>query len=155
MDHGVGGGGHGRSAPLMKPCIYRVVDPTARSATTMRHDVRRALASSVPGVELNEFLIAFNEAMINAVRHGGARPITVHVEVTSTDIVAVVQNSGGRDVDPGPMGDEADLDAETGRGFRLAAALVDSLQVFSDGGTMVRMTKRLGCGGGGRAGSPA
>lgn len=91
--------------------------------------------------------VAVGEALANAVRHGSPRggddDIHVTVSVFADRVVVTVQDAGsGFDGDP-LSGD--DVYASGGRGIMFMRALMDRVEFTqcADGGTLVRLTKRL------------
>jgi serine/threonine-protein kinase RsbW len=113
--------------------------------TALRHAVASAAAGGgLAGDRLNDFVVAANELLTNAVRHGGG---SGHVALwcDGESVVCVVTDQG-----PGlpdsrsmrlvrPAGDELG-----GRGLWLAATLTDSFDLTTDGnGTAARISSRI------------
>jgi serine/threonine-protein kinase RsbW len=113
--------------------------------TALRHTVTSAAETAgLAGDQLDDFVVAVNELLTNAVRHGGG---SGHVGLWRDDdsVVCVVSDHGGglspRRADhptrPAP-------DQPGGRGLWLAGRLTDTFTVASgDGGTAVRISTRV------------
>jgi anti-sigma regulatory factor (Ser/Thr protein kinase) len=90
-----------------------------------------------------EFVVAVNEAVTNAIRHGSPAAdgtIGVSLESDGSSIVCSVCD-GGPFVAPSQQSDPAS--DEGGRGFAFMAALTDELElVVSPHATVVRLRKR-------------
>ena len=127
---------------------YRLLFPSPEDAARLRRVVADFLDPYLPAGELHDFTVALNEAVINGIRHGAMQPVWIRLVVTDTQVEAFVHSSGGEDFGPERVSDASlDADRENGRGFLLAAACVDSLEVFSHSGTIVRLVKGRGPGG--------
>jgi serine/threonine-protein kinase RsbW len=119
------------------------------------------LAARVPEQEILEALgyfgypeqavfavkLSFEEALINAVKHGNrgdpAKYITVRYDVNATRAVIIVADEG-RGFCPASIPDctaEENLTRPSGRGIMLMRAYMDQVQ-YSRRGNMVRMVKR-------------
>ncbi|MDO8915605.1 MAG: anti-sigma factor antagonist [Coriobacteriia bacterium] len=117
--------------------------------------VRRRVCDLVAPLGLTEgavfdLKVAVGEALANAVRHGspGGSGDAVQVTVSAYDdrVVVTVQDAGGG-FDGDPLSGD-DVYASGGRGVMFMRALMDRVE-FSrcdDGGTVVRLTKRLAAG---------
>jgi serine/threonine-protein kinase RsbW len=112
--------------------------------TTLRHAVASAARTAgLSGDRLDDFVVAVNELLTNAVRHGGG---TGHVSVwrEPDTVVCEVRDRGpgipaewtGRRPRPAP-------DQPGGWGLWLAGRLTDSVELIIDGGTTVRISSRL------------
>jgi anti-anti-sigma factor len=91
--------------------------------------------------------VAVGEALANAVRHGspGGAADEIHVTVCAYEdrvVVSVRDTGGGFDGDPLSVDD---VYASGGRGVMFMRALMDRVEFgrCDDGGTLVRLTKRL------------
>jgi serine/threonine-protein kinase RsbW len=115
---------------------------TAASARTARSIVREAASEAgLPGESAWDLMLATTEAVNNAVQHGKAWP---------NDCIRFVTRpcSRGLQVEVCDLGtfnstlEPAALDATSGRGVQIIAALVDRLEVTTgDGRTIVRFEK--------------
>lgn len=119
-----------------------VVPESAAQARAIVREVgaRRALDGSL----LWDLMAATSEAVANAVEHGGAcgehGSILLTIEWSDGEIAVAVCDCGRfTSALPSP-----DLDATSGRGIPIIAALMDRLEIeAAAGGTQVRFGKRL------------
>jgi anti-sigma regulatory factor (Ser/Thr protein kinase) len=116
-------------------------EPKACSA--LRAVVTAFLAHTVPGDDLEDILLALDEAVANAMRHSGtSAPIRVHVGRGPGAVQVIVHDAGrGFDVAAVERGWPPALDATSGRGLFLISRLMDSSFAYSGGGTMIRMIR--------------
>ena len=127
-----------------KRFLVRPVLPSAESLADLRHAVGQFVASSIPEHVARDLLLALDEAVANALVHGGGRSVMVHVGVHADKVTATVRDSGGGfDVGhlvelwpPSPLG-------ENGRGVYIVTRLMDSVTIRSEGGTIVHMSRAL------------
>ena len=125
-------------ATLLERLVRRV------DISALRADVRReALACSLTGRRLSDFLVAVNEIVANAVVHGGGSG-RLRLWRQGDDLLCEVTDNGpGFDHDrirgprPGPL-------APGGRGLWLAEMLVDALSI-SDRSTGTTVRLRITC----------
>jgi serine/threonine-protein kinase RsbW len=111
--------------------------------TPLRHAVASAAASAgLTGDRLDDFVVAVNELLTNAVRHGGGAG---RVELWREDGAVVCEVS-----DRGAGLEQPDLpmlpapDVPGGRGLWLAGELADELEIESgEQGTAVRIASRV------------
>jgi len=122
------------------------------SATELRA-LRGALASfltdrCVPEDQVRAIVLAFSEALDNAVEHGlgGEGELKVRIRFTPRFILLSLVDPGSDKVPIGLPLDPGD-DADRGRGFQLMNKLMDYVRVksYPSGGTRVTMLRRLGC----------
>jgi len=118
------------------------VPATPAGARTARSTVREAAAEAgLEGEPAWDLTLATSEAVSNAVQHGKAWPnncILLLTEPSPRGLWVQVCDLGAFDsaLEPGP------LEATSGRGMQIIAALVDRLEVRSrDGRTLVRFEK--------------
>jgi anti-sigma regulatory factor (Ser/Thr protein kinase) len=118
------------------------VPATPAGARTARSIVREAAAEvGLEGEPAWDLTLATTEAVRNAVQHGNAWPndcILLVTEPSPRGLWVQVCDLGtfGNAVEPAP------LEATSGRGMQIIAALVDRLEVRSrDGRTLVRFEK--------------
>jgi serine/threonine-protein kinase RsbW len=113
--------------------------------TSLRHAVASSASDAgLAGDRLEDFVVAVNELLTNAVRHGGGAG---HVSLWSTGgtVVCEVTDRG----DGMPAGRRRAprrpaIDEPGGRGLWLAGELTDDIEVDSGaGGTAVRVSVRL------------
>jgi serine/threonine-protein kinase RsbW len=116
---------------------------TAASAGVARSIVREAAAQAgLEDEQTWDLILATTEAVTNAVRHGAAWP-------NDCILLATRQSPRGLQVEVCDLGTfdnalaPAPLEATSGRGMQIIAALVDRLEVkHGDGRTLVRLEKR-------------
>jgi serine/threonine-protein kinase RsbW len=118
---------------------------TAASAGVARSIVRQAAAEAgLEGERTWDLVLATTEAISNAVRHGAAWPndcILLATRRSPRGLQVEVWDLGTFDSALAP----APLEATSGRGMQIIAALVDRLEVkHEDGRTLVRLEKRRG-----------
>jgi anti-sigma regulatory factor (Ser/Thr protein kinase) len=118
------------------------VPATPAGARTARYTVREAAAEAgLEGEPVWDLMLATTEAVSNAVQHGKAWPndcILLVTEPSPRGLWVRVCDLGtfGNAVEPAP------LEATSGRGMQIIAALVDRLEVRSrDGRTLVGFEK--------------
>lgn len=113
---------------------------------TVRHAVTEfAARAGLGGRALGDFVLAVNEIVTNAIRHGGGHG-RVRLWHRDREVGCEVSDSG-----PGGLSPRSDPDpppastATGGRGMWLAHRLVDSVTVISgEHGTTVRLVKQTG-----------
>jgi serine/threonine-protein kinase RsbW len=112
--------------------------------TALRHAVASsAAAAGLSGTRLDDFVVAANELLTNAVRHGGgAGHVALWCDRGSVVCEVTDQGSGmpaqsAHPARPAP-------DEPGGRGLWLAGELTDSIEIASGrDGTAVRISSRL------------
>ncbi|MDG4806043.1 ATP-binding protein [Micromonospora sp. WMMD1120] len=113
--------------------------------TEIRHSVTScAYASGLSGQRLDDFVLAINELITNAVRHGGGRG-WLRLWHRSGALVCEVADHG-RGISPQRLGDRSRPAAHTagGWGLWLARELTDAMEVVTgSAGTTVRITTSL------------
>lgn len=124
--------------------LVRPVLPSAESLAGLRHAVGQLLAQRIPEHVARDLLLALDETVANALVHGGARSVMVHVGVHADKITATVRDNGagfdvGRLVELWPPS----LQCEHGRGVYIATRLMDSVTIWSESGTIVHMSRAL------------
>jgi serine/threonine-protein kinase RsbW len=111
--------------------------------TALRHAVASAAAcAGLAGQRLDDFVVAVNELLTNAVRHGGGAG---HVALwrAAAAVVCEVRDSGAG-LDPSGARERPASDAPGGWGLWLAGELTDDLVIKSgERGTAVRITSNL------------
>jgi serine/threonine-protein kinase RsbW len=94
-----------------------------------------------------EISLAVTEAVSNAIRHGSpageADHVELRVEWQDPWLVVIVRDHGPPFSPPKPTLPDPATFAEHGRGLFLMHHLMDKIQFEADGGTVVRMIKRL------------
>jgi serine/threonine-protein kinase RsbW len=113
--------------------------------SALRHAVAScAAAAGLAGDRLEDFVVAVNELLTNAVRHGGGQG---HVDLWSAGnaVICEVTDRGAGLVTPRPEKPKRPaVDEPGGWGLWLAAALTDTLDLESGAdGTTVRISTRL------------
>lgn len=119
--------------------------------STARHTVGDFLQRQAwPQLEADDLLLAVGEACSNAVNYGGRGFDDPLISITcwpldNSRLQVDVKNQGNGfhpDLDVQGLLPEADLFTTHGRGFGIMLALVDDVQILSDGeNTIVRLTK--------------
>jgi serine/threonine-protein kinase RsbW len=108
-------------------------------------DVARSIGFSPD--EVDAILLAFSEALTNAIRHGGGVKRYVHVKAVGEPdglVLEVADHGRGFRPDRVTLPPPTSM-SEGGRGLYLMKALMDEVQWHdSEEGTLVRMMKRLG-----------
>ena len=120
--------------------IERVVD-AVREQCEQCDFPRRKCALNVP--------VALTEALANAILRGNGeslqKTVRVHAEIDRDELVVEVADEGdGFDLDACTRdpGDPGNLTDENGRGLFLMRRLMDSVERFTRGGNVVRLTLR-------------
>ncbi|WP_433551420.1 ATP-binding protein [Micromonospora zamorensis] len=113
--------------------------------TEIRHSVTScAHACGLTGQRLDDFVLAINELITNAVRHGGGRGLLRLWHESSLLVCEVADHGHG--ISPQRLGDRSRPAPDTagGWGLWLARELTDAMEVVSSAaGTTVRVTARL------------
>ncbi|MGC4744417.1 ATP-binding protein [Micromonospora sp. DT201] len=113
--------------------------------TEIRHSVTSwAHASGLAGQRLDDFVLAINELITNAVRHGGGRGWLRLWHEAGLLVCEVADHGHG--ISPQRLGDRTRPAADTagGWGLWLARELTDAMEVVtSAAGTTVRVTTGL------------
>jgi anti-sigma regulatory factor (Ser/Thr protein kinase) len=105
-----------------------------------------AVAAGFTGLALQEFVVAFGEAVSNAILYGGqAHECKVEIRcrtVSSRPSLTVEIRDFGVGFDPDSARVANDIDDINGRGLTMMRALVDDMEIeTSDRGTVVRLKK--------------
>ena len=112
-----------------------------------RQQVRGFLSShGVESQAADDIVLSVHEACTNAIEHSHtAQAIDVALRLEGAQLSVVVADGGcGLDVDSEQPRGRPGLHLPKGRGLYLMASLMDEFDVHRDGGTEIRMTKRLG-----------
>jgi serine/threonine-protein kinase RsbW len=111
--------------------------------TALRHAVAAAAArAGLAGQRLDDFVVAVNELLTNAVRHGGGAG---HLALwrSATAVMCEVSDRGAG-LDGAARAGRPAPDVPGGRGLWLAGELTDELEIKSgEEGTAVRIASRL------------
>lgn len=114
--------------------------------TRLRHAVAScASAAGLAGQRLEDFVLAVNELITNAVRHGGGRG-RIRLWRANRDVVCEISDEGAG-IDAARLGnhDRPRLDTAGGWGLWLARQLSDRMEVRTGpAGTTVRIIATLG-----------
>ncbi|MEU7874145.1 ATP-binding protein [Dactylosporangium sp. NPDC049140] len=114
--------------------------------TPVRHAVSRgAAAAGLTGQRLEDFVLAVNEIVTNAVRHAGGGG-TLRLWLTGAALVCEVVDKGAGIPEERLSGDSAlpPSSAISGRGLWLARHLVDDVAVTTgEAGTIVKLSSAL------------
>ena len=121
--------------PSDLPRLFELTISSAAELASARAQVRDWLRPRVPPTVTDEVIIALGEALDNALEHGRS-PVTLGLEWSSESMLnASVRDAGAW---------RASSDVETrGFGIPIMRALMDSLTVHRDGGTVVRLSRRF------------
>ena len=123
----------------------------------MRHEVLRFLRlHAVDPESSDDVVMCVHEACANAVNHSKSRAdIVVELVLEGHSVKIAVTDSGcGLDLDQCDPLREPELLRLRGRGLYLMAKLMDEFEISVDGGTEIRMRKRLTHGSGREDASP-
>jgi len=115
------------------------------SITALRHVVASCVGTAgLSGDRLDDFVVAVNELLTNAVRHGGGLG-RVALWRQDGDLVCEVSDSGAGLAKPRPLAHvRPAADQPGGWGLWLAQELTDSFQLTTGvGGTTVRVSSRV------------
>jgi anti-sigma regulatory factor (Ser/Thr protein kinase) len=112
--------------------------------TALRHEVAScAAAAGLTGERLDDFVVAVDELVTNAVRHGGGAG-RLSLWRRPEAVVCEVSDDGRGLPVPGPVPHRPAPDQPGGRGLWLAAVLTDQLEIQSGAdGTTVRILTLL------------
>jgi anti-sigma regulatory factor (Ser/Thr protein kinase) len=126
-----------------EPLISEVFDQSR--VTALRHTVAsRAAAAGLAGERLDDFVVAVNELLTNAVRHGGGAGRVVLWRHDDAVICEVVDQGAGMGEPWVPHDTRPAPDVPGGWGLWLAGRLTDTFEVSSDAaGTAVRISSRI------------
>jgi serine/threonine-protein kinase RsbW len=112
--------------------------------TALRHEIAgQAAGVGLTGLRLEGFVLAVNEILTNAVRHGGGRGLVLLVR-TGAGLRCEISDKGSGD--PANFNGRAlpPTEATGGRGLWLARHLCDSFDVETgDHGTRVQLTMAI------------
>jgi anti-sigma regulatory factor (Ser/Thr protein kinase) len=112
----------------------------------MRHQVQLFLRlHAVDSESIDDVVMCVHEACANAVHHSRSHAdIVVELSLEGRSVKVVVSDSGcGLDLDQCDPLREPELLRLRGRGLYLMAKLMDEFEISIDGGTEIRMLKRL------------
>jgi anti-sigma regulatory factor (Ser/Thr protein kinase) len=129
----------------LRTYIVQFLQPSAQGLHDFRTAVREFVRPDLAAEVAEDLLLALDETVTNAIRHGACRPaISVHVSLEQEKVTATVQDGGAgfdiaRLVETWPPRPEA----ESGRGVYLLTQLMDSVSIFAAGGTIVHMARGL------------
>ena len=118
----------------------------------MRHEMQRFLRlHAVDSESADDVVMSVHKACANAVHHSKSRAdIVVELVLEDHSVRVAVTDSGcGLDLEQCDPLREPELLRLRGRGLYLMAKLMDEFEISIDGGTEIRMCKRL-AGGDGR-----
>ena len=112
--------------------------------TAVRHEIAGlAVAAGLEGLRLDGFVLAVNEIMTNAVRHGGGRGLVLLVR-TAGGLRCEISDKGSGEPARFTAGALPSTEATGGRGLWLARHLCDSFDVETGGdGTRVYLTMAI------------
>jgi anti-sigma regulatory factor (Ser/Thr protein kinase) len=92
---------------------------------------------------LDDFVVAVNELLTNAVRHGGGVGRVALWQAGDSVVCEVSDSGAGSPADVPPRGVRPTADQPGGWGLWLAEELTDSFELSTrDGGTTVRVSSR-------------
>ncbi|HEX5540299.1 MAG TPA: ATP-binding protein [Micromonospora sp.] len=114
--------------------------------TELRHVVAdRAAALGLHGHHLDDFVLAVNELMANAVRHGGGHGWLRLWRRGPTLFCEVSDHGHGIDIDQLSRQERPAPDTVGGRGLWLTRQLSDDMRIWTgDAGTTVRISATIG-----------
>jgi serine/threonine-protein kinase RsbW len=113
--------------------------------TELRHAVASCAGrAGLTGQRLDDFVVAVNELLTNAVRHGGGSGHVTLRHEPGAVVCEVTDHGGGMPAGWTPRTGRPAPDEPGGWGLWLADELTDSIDVTSDGtGTVVRISTNL------------
>ncbi len=124
------------------PCLRFRVPPEPSHLRRARERIRDYLRQySAERDLIDDLVLCVEEAATNAIRHSGAdADIDIALEFDGDSLVALVKDQGhGFDLKSFRPEQVPDPNVDHGRGLFIIAALMDSLELRSDGGLEVRM----------------
>lgn len=127
------------------------------AVTRLRHAVASCAGEvGLAGERLDDFVLAVNELLTNAVRHGGGQG-RLRLWREGGDLVCEVSDAGaGLDPRATDRSDRPALDTPGGWGLWLVARLTDDMQVRTGAdGTLVRVSSAIGGAAARAAGTPS
>ena len=102
------------------------------------------LAHGLSASVIDDVLIALTEAAGNAARHSRASEAQVTARISDETLELLVNDAGcGFPASEIDLSRPPSLSACCGRGLYLISCVMDSLEICCEGGTTLRMTKRL------------
>ena len=112
--------------------------------TELRHAVAScAAAAGLSGDRLDDFVIAVNELLTNAVQHGGGSGRLSLWRAGASVVCEVADHGGGMPAGRSELRGRPAPDQPGGRGLWLAAELTETLEIeTSPNGTSVRISRR-------------
>jgi serine/threonine-protein kinase RsbW len=125
------------------------VNLTLPPSSSYLPDLRRSVAGSLAGVDervLADVLLALDEAVSNAIRHGsrGGDPVQVSVERDGEWVEMTVRDAGPTPRLPRLPAEPPPVLQTGGRGLWLILQLVDEVRLQRvDGGTRLTMRRRV------------
>jgi len=128
------------------PRLRLAVLSDASRLPAMRHEVLRFLRlHAVDPESTDDVVMCVHEACANAVHHSKSRAdIAVELVLDGRSVKVAVSDSGcGLDLEQCDPLREPELLRLRGRGLYLMAKLMDEFEISTDGGTEIRMRKRL------------
>ena len=127
------------------PRLRLAVLSDASRLPAMRHEVLRFLRLHAVDAESADDVMSVHEACANAVHHSQSRAdIAVELVLDGRSVKVAVSDSGcGLDLEQCAPLREPELLRLRGRGLYLMATLMDEFEISIDGGTEIRMRKRL------------
>jgi PAS domain S-box-containing protein len=128
-----------RTVPMSAERLHLDLPTNPKALGTLRRTVGRWLEPlGATTVESNDIQVSCHEACSNAMEHGyrfREATVDVNAEFDGSEVLLTIADSGGW---------REKRDSDRGRGLDLIRALMDSVEVDADdGGTVVRMRKRL------------
>jgi anti-sigma regulatory factor (Ser/Thr protein kinase) len=113
--------------------------------TALRHTVAsRAADAGLGGDRLDDFVLAVNELLTNAVRHGGGRGHVALWREPRAVVCEVTDRGKGMPADRTAVTGRPAPDEPGGWGLWLAAELTDAIEVRTgDAGTAVRISTQV------------
>ena len=133
------------------PRLSLSVPSDASRMSAARHQVRLFLRlHAVDPESIDDVVMSVHEACANAVHHSKSRrDVGVELVLDAQSVKVAVSDSGcGLNLDQCNPRREPELFRLRGRGLYLMAKLMDEFEISIDGGTEIRMLKRLADGGG-------
>lgn len=133
------------SKPDPATLSLRVPADVARLSGNLEQIRTFLLAHEVDHTTAWDVGVCVHESCANAILHGGSpEDIAVVVEIDEGSVgVSVIDRGSGLDLDRCDPHRPPETHATCGRGLYLMARLMDEFDISVDGGTEIRMSKRL------------
>ena len=131
----------------MPPSNLHVRVPASAARLTQSIEPVRAFlqAHKIDGRTARDILFCVHESCANAIKHGGSdEDVDVRVSLAEGAVHLFIADRGrGLDLNRYDPHRQPSLAKSGGRGLYVMACLMDDIEISLDGGTEIRMVKRL------------